>query len=52
MRAVRFTAQLALKLEPQTRHVVEMLAERDKISLGEAARGLFNAGIQARGIEC
>jgi tRNA nucleotidyltransferase/poly(A) polymerase len=48
MRAVRFSAQLALKLEPQTRSVVEMLAEKEQMSLGEAARELLNAGIRAK----
>lgn len=52
MRVVRFTAQLAIKLEPQTRRAVEMLAEKECMSLGEAARELLTAGIQARGIEC
>ncbi len=50
MRAVKYTAQLALKLEPQTRRVVEMLAEKEQVSLGEAARELLNAGIEARGL--
>jgi hypothetical protein len=49
---VRYSAQLAVKLEPKTRKVVEDLAERRKMSLGEAARELLNAGIAAKGLEC
>jgi len=50
MKAVRYSAQLALKMEPQTRRIVEMLAEKERTSLGEAARELLNAGILARGL--
>jgi predicted transcriptional regulator len=50
MRAVKYTSQLALKLEPKTRTVVEMLAEKEQMSLGEAARELLNAGIRAKGL--
>ncbi len=51
MRVVKYSAQLALKLEPRQRHAVEKLAEQG-MSLGEAARELLDAGIKARGIEC
>lgn len=52
MREVRFSASLAIKLEPIARRAVEELALEKHISLGEAARALINAGIEARGIEC
>jgi hypothetical protein len=52
LKPVKYSAQLAVKLEPKTRRVVEELAERAKISLGEATRELLNAGIVAKGIEC
>lgn len=52
MKKVRYTAQLAIKLEPETRKAVEELAERRKMSLGEATRELLNAGIAAKGLEC
>jgi hypothetical protein len=49
MEAVRYTAQLALKLEPSTRRALELIAENEKKSLGEVARELLDAAIQARG---
>jgi len=52
MKPVRYTAALAIRLEPKTRSIVEALATKDKLSLGEAARELLNAGIVARGLEC
>jgi hypothetical protein len=52
MRQVKYTAQLAVKLEPKTRRAVEELAERGKMSLGEATRELLSAGIAAKGLEC
>ena len=50
MRPVRYNSQLAIKLEPATRRVVELFAEREKTSLGEAVRELLRAGIQAKGL--
>ena len=47
--AVRYTAQLALKLEPSTRRALESIAENEKKSLGEVARELLDAAIRARG---
>lgn len=52
MREVKFSAQLAVKVEPKTRRAVEELADRGKMSLGEATRELLNAGIAAKGLEC
>jgi hypothetical protein len=52
MKPVRFTAALAIKLEPNTRRAVESLAAKNQMSLGEAARVLLNAGIVAKGLEC
>lgn len=51
MKPVKYTAQLALKLEPYQRKAIEKLAG-DEMSLGEAARALLDAGIRSRGIEC
>lgn len=51
MRCVKYSAQIALKLEPETRRIVEMLAEKERISLGEAVRVLLNVGIAARGLQ-
>ena len=48
----KFPASLALKLSQNQRRVVERMAEQEKKSLGEAARELLDAGIEARGIEC
>ena len=50
MKAVRYTAQPALKLEPSTRRTLELIAENEKKSLGEVARELLDAAIQARGV--
>jgi hypothetical protein len=51
MRPVRYSAQLALKLEPKARRAVEMLAEKERTSLGEAARALLDEGIRSMKIE-
>ena len=50
MKPPRYTSQLAVKLEPRTRSILEMMAEKGQMSLGEAARELLNAGIEAKGI--
>ena len=39
-----------MKLLPDQRRAVEVLAEKEALSLGEAARMLLNAGIEAKGI--
>jgi hypothetical protein len=52
LRVVKYSLQLAIKIEPTTRKIIENLAERENLSLGEAARELLNAGIAARGLEC
>jgi len=51
MKCVRFSASLAIKVSPEIRRAVELLAERRQMSLGEAARELLSLGIEARGIE-
>jgi hypothetical protein len=51
MRHIKYSAQIALKLEPETRRTVEMLAEAERVSLEEAARLLLNAGIAAKGLQ-
>lgn len=50
MRPIRYTASLALKLEKHQREAVEQLAYQERVTLGEAARELLNAGIVARGL--
>lgn len=50
MRAIKYPASLALRLENQQREAVEQLAWQKRITLGEAARELLNAGIEARGL--
>lgn len=40
-----------MKLLPEQRRAVETLAEKEALSLGEAARLLLNEGIRAIGIE-
>lgn len=51
MKPIKYTAQLALKLERRQRQAIEFLAETAELSLGEAARELLDEGIRARGIE-
>jgi predicted HTH domain antitoxin len=50
MRQVRLRESLNVKLLPEQRIAIERLAEIEEMSLGEAARELLNAGIQARGL--
>jgi len=50
MKPVAYPASLALKLGEHQRRAVEKLAEREKMSLGGAARVLLDAGIKARGL--
>ena len=50
MRPVKYPLSLVAKVDTQTRRIVEMLAERENLSLGEATRELLNAGIEARGL--
>lgn len=50
MKPVRYSATLAVKLEPRTRRAVEQLAEQEKLSLGEATRELLDEGIRARAV--
>jgi hypothetical protein len=50
MKRPKYTASLAIKLDPRTRNIVEVLAATENISLGEAARTLLTAGITARGL--
>jgi len=52
MKQVTLPASLAIRLAPYQRRAVELLAEQEKTSLGEAARELLDLGIRARGIEC
>ena len=51
VKPIKYTAQLALKLEHRQRLAIEALAETDELSLGEAARELLDEGIRVRGIE-
>ena len=43
---------ISFALSNQTRAVIVGLAERENLSLGEAARELLDAGIAAKGLEC
>jgi hypothetical protein len=52
MKAIHLSGSLSMKLAPSQRRAVELLAKKQKISLGEAARELLDAGIHARGIAC
>lgn len=52
MKPVKYANQLAVKIEPKTRRIIEELAEQQKTSLGEATRSLLSAGIAAKGLEC
>ena len=50
MRHPKLSASLALKLAPGQRRAIEVLAENEALSLGEAARDLLTEGMKARGI--
>jgi hypothetical protein len=50
MQRVRLRDSLNLKLLPDQRRAVEILAEKEFVSLGEAARMLLDVGIEAKGI--
>ena len=50
MKQIKYSASLAMKLTPEQRRAVELLAEREGISLGEAARELLSEGVKTRGI--
>lgn len=52
MRPRKFVETITFKLSRTQRTTVETLAERNEISIGEAARELLDAGIKARGLEC
>ena len=51
MKESEFGDSLALRLNRVQRTAIEALAERNRISLGAAAREFLNAGMVARGIE-
>jgi hypothetical protein len=51
LKKVKYSASISLKLLPSMRMAIETLGEREAISLGEAARELLQAGIQAKGIK-
>jgi hypothetical protein len=50
MRKVVLNQSLALRLSEPQRKAIEHLADRREIALGEAARLLINAGIEAMSI--
>lgn len=52
MRKRTFIETLTVKISKPQRAAIEALAESRELSIGEAARELLNAGIEARGIEC
>lgn len=44
------TSALCIHVTVQTRHLVELYAEKNRTSLGEAGRSLLEAGAKALGI--
>ena len=52
MKRTKFSQTLTAKITDKQRTAIMNLAEVEEMSLGEAARELLDAGIQARGIEC
>jgi hypothetical protein len=50
MKQVKLQASLAIRLTAHQRRAVELLAEQEEMSLGEAARELLDEGIRARGL--
>jgi hypothetical protein len=50
MKGVKLSESLAMKLAPAQRRAVELLAEKEQMSLGEAARTLLSDGMEARGL--
>jgi len=50
LKPVRLLHNVNAKVDERTRCIVEMLAEKENLSLGEATRELLNAGIKARGL--
>ena len=49
MRPVKYPLTLGIKISEYQRRKIEQLAEREQISLGEAARSLLDVGIEANG---
>ena len=45
------SGSLNVKLLPEQRRAIEALSEQKALSLGEAARELLTAGIEAKGIK-
>jgi len=50
MRQVKLPACLAMRLAAHQRRAVELLAEQEEMSLGQAARTLLDEGIRSRGL--
>jgi hypothetical protein len=51
MRKIRLGYSLNMKLAPEQRIAIEILAETEALSLGEATRKLIDAGIEALAVE-
>jgi hypothetical protein len=52
MQKERLKNNLSFRITINQRTGVERLSEREKISLGEAARALLNDGMKTRELEC
>jgi hypothetical protein len=50
MNQIKLPASLAIRLAAHQRRAVELLAEQEEMSLGQAARILLDEGIRARGL--
>lgn len=51
MNRTKFPKTLTAKITDRQRAAIENLAENEDLSIGEAARVLLDAGIQARGLK-
>jgi hypothetical protein len=52
MKKRNYIETLCVKISKEQRSIIEGLANRDDLSIGEAARELLDLGIKARGVEC
>ena len=50
MRPRKYLTSISFAISAQDRAAVETLAEKEQLSLGEAARVLLSEGIKSRGI--
>mgnify|MGYP001768270150 CR=1 FL=1 len=52
MRPRKYATSISVMVTDSTRIAIERLSYEKRIGLGEAARELLTAGIEARGLEC